>query len=154
MTSTENKITMLSMVEAALKSTRPDPKRPIGSVFFPMADLGRRGQLSIALRSMSQLERMGFFVRLARSWKRASPYDKTEIVACLGDSVSDCIGLPLEAEIHPGTRHHHEHFLYIWVDTTRTSMNVRDSGTQRSLLISARSKDLDMIEELYEATTI
>lgn len=142
------------MVQAALDSHAPNPKRSIGSIYFPLADLSKRACLSLALRSMEQVERMSLIIRLILAWRQASPFDKTEIVACLGDAVSDYIGLPLEAEIHPGIRHHHEHFLYIWVVTTEPSLNVRDSGSQRRLLITAKSNDLNMIEELYEAATI
>jgi len=40
------------------------------------------------------------------------------------------------------------------VVTADPSLDVRATGTQRKLLLSVKSKDLALIEELYEAATV
>src|SRR3989338_4825624 len=112
MTSTERP-TLLAMVEAALNNRKPDPKKTIVSLHFPLADFGKRVYLAMALRLMEQVERMGVIISLVWAWKQASPFDKAEIVACLGDYASSHIGQSLEAAIHTGIYHNHDHFLYV-----------------------------------------
>jgi hypothetical protein len=122
-------------------------KKPVESFIFPLAPAERRGELISALKTMHQLERMGFLSRLAWLWQRSDKEAKREITECLGQAVGDQIGRTLLVQTHSSGQ-----YLYIWIlhpDHLFPDAN----GSRRDLLCLVKA-DQETIEQLRLAADL
>lgn len=122
--------------------------RPIDAVAFCPVDCGRQLDLSLAFKSMDQLERMGFLIRLATLWHDAGDEARQELLECLGGLVEPFLGKKLEVATGGSED---AYFLRLWVHR-EGSVDVQDSGRRFLLLIRAR--DPQLIEELAAAVDL